>query len=43
VPGASVVGAVVPLLLDALTGVVGGVLALAAVTVVQRVRGLFKR
>ena len=42
-PGTSVVGAVVPLLLDALTGVVGGVLALLAVTLVQRVRSLFSR
>ncbi|MFY9461041.1 MAG: DUF808 domain-containing protein [Aquabacterium commune] len=43
VPGASVVGAVVPLLLDALTGVVGGVLTLAAVALVRRVLGLFGR
>jgi len=41
--GASVVAAVLPLLLDALTGVVGGVLALAAVTLAQRVRSLFGR
>lgn len=40
---ASVVGAVVPLLIDALAGVAGGVLSLLAVTVVQRVRGLFSR
>lgn len=43
VPGVSAVGTVVPLLLDALTGVVGGVLTLAAVALVQRVRGLFGR
>lgn len=43
VPGVSAVGTVVPLLLDALTGVVGGVLTLAAVALVQRVRGLFRR
>ncbi|MBT9610403.1 MAG: DUF808 domain-containing protein [Aquabacterium sp.] len=43
VPGVNAVGTVVPLLLDALTGVVGGVLTLAAVALVQRVRGLFGR
>lgn len=42
-PGTGVVAAILPLLLDALTGVVGGVLALAGVGLVQRVRGLFSR
>jgi len=42
-PGARLVGAVMPLVLDALAGILGGVIALAAVTLVQRVRGLLGR